>query len=85
MVRASRVAAIASSVILTVAMPAKTFFEKRTVASLDQAAFDEAQQRDETATRALSSVPIKARNTRKILRASRLMDLLDFYWTVLIC
>lgn len=33
--------------------------EKRTVASLDQAAFAEAQQRDDTATRAFSSIPIK--------------------------
>ncbi|KAL6242851.1 hypothetical protein RBB50_010497 [Rhinocladiella similis] len=33
--------------------------EKRTVTALDQAAFEEAQQRDDTATRAFSSVPIK--------------------------
>jgi hypothetical protein len=32
--------------------------EKRTVTALDQAAFEEAQQRDDTATRAFSSVPI---------------------------
>ncbi len=32
--------------------------EKRTVTALDQAAFDEAQQRDDTATRAFSSVSI---------------------------
>ncbi|KIW47564.1 uncharacterized protein PV06_00252 [Exophiala oligosperma] len=33
--------------------------EKRTVTALDQGAFEEAQQRDDTATRAFSSVPIK--------------------------
>ncbi|CAD6444966.1 997f33c9-20b8-47c1-9e75-7ffa2b48a494 [Sclerotinia trifoliorum] len=33
-------------------------FRKRVVTSLDQAAFEEAQQRDDTATRAFSSVPI---------------------------
>ncbi|KAF7857161.1 hypothetical protein EAF04_009402 [Stromatinia cepivora] len=33
-------------------------FYKRVVTSLDQAAFEEAQQRDDTATRAFSSVPI---------------------------
>ncbi|EDN92833.1 hypothetical protein SS1G_08698 [Sclerotinia sclerotiorum 1980 UF-70] len=33
-------------------------FRKRVVTSLDQTAFEEAQQRDETATRAFSSVPI---------------------------
>jgi hypothetical protein len=33
--------------------------ERRTVTSLNQAAFQEAQQRDDTATRALSSVEIK--------------------------
>ncbi|KAK5061588.1 hypothetical protein LTR84_008132 [Exophiala bonariae] len=33
--------------------------EKRAVTQLDQAAFEEAQQRDDTATRAFSSVPIK--------------------------
>ncbi|KIW85852.1 hypothetical protein Z517_01244 [Fonsecaea pedrosoi CBS 271.37] len=33
--------------------------EKRTVTSLDQASFEEAQQRDDTATRAFSGVPIK--------------------------
>ena len=33
--------------------------EKRVVTALDQAAFEEAQQRDDTATRAFSSVPIK--------------------------
>ena len=35
--------------------------EKRTVAALNQAAFQEAQQRDATATRAFSSVAIKVR------------------------
>lgn len=34
--------------------------EKRAVTKLDQAAFEEAQQRDNTATRVFSSVPIKA-------------------------
>lgn len=34
---------------------------KRVVASLDQAAFEEAQRRDDTATRAFSSVPITVR------------------------
>ncbi|THV45584.1 hypothetical protein BGAL_0472g00040 [Botrytis galanthina] len=33
-------------------------FRKRVVASLDQTAFEEAQQRDDTATRAFTSVPI---------------------------
>jgi hypothetical protein len=33
--------------------------EKRAVTQLNQAAFEEAQQRDDTATRAFSSVPIK--------------------------
>ncbi|KIW31843.1 uncharacterized protein PV07_03436 [Cladophialophora immunda] len=33
--------------------------EKRTVTALDQASFEEAQQRDDTATRAFSSIPIK--------------------------
>ncbi|TGO25592.1 hypothetical protein BPAE_0077g00400 [Botrytis paeoniae] len=33
-------------------------FRKRVVASLDQTAFEEAQQRDDTATRAFASVPI---------------------------
>ncbi|EXJ71743.1 uncharacterized protein A1O5_05552 [Cladophialophora psammophila CBS 110553] len=33
--------------------------EKRTVTALDQATFEEAQQRDDTATRAFSSIPIK--------------------------
>ncbi|OAP60872.1 hypothetical protein AYL99_05874 [Fonsecaea erecta] len=33
--------------------------EKRTVTALDQASFEEAQQRDNTATRAFSSIPIK--------------------------
>ncbi len=32
---------------------------KRTVTALNQAAFEEAQQRDDTAIRAFSSVPIK--------------------------
>lgn len=36
--------------------------EKRTVTELNQAAFEEAQQRDDTATRVFSSVPIKARS-----------------------
>ena len=34
-------------------------FQERTVTSLNQAAFEEAQQRDDTATRAFSSIPIK--------------------------
>jgi hypothetical protein len=34
--------------------------EKRTVTELNQAAFEEAQQRDNAATRVFSSVPIKA-------------------------
>jgi len=34
--------------------------EKRAVTELNQAAFEEAQQRDDTATRVFSSVPIKA-------------------------
>ncbi|KIX94489.1 uncharacterized protein Z520_09875 [Fonsecaea multimorphosa CBS 102226] len=33
--------------------------EKRAVTALDQASFEEAQQRDDTATRAFSSIPIK--------------------------
>lgn len=33
--------------------------DKRAVTQLNQAAFEEAQQRDNTATRAFSSVPIK--------------------------
>ncbi|RFU35045.1 hypothetical protein B7463_g1308, partial [Scytalidium lignicola] len=36
--------------------------EERNVTSLDQQAFEEAQQRDDTATRAFSSVPIKTSN-----------------------
>jgi hypothetical protein len=37
--------------------------EKRTVTALNQAAFEEAQQRDDTATRAFSSIPIKVRSS----------------------
>ncbi|KIV85023.1 hypothetical protein PV11_00761 [Exophiala sideris] len=39
---------------------AHPMIEKRNVTALNQAAFEEAQQRDNTATRAFSSVPIKA-------------------------
>ena len=35
------------------------FLRPRNVTSLNQQAFEEAQQRDDTATRAFSSVPIK--------------------------
>lgn len=38
-------------------------FRKRVVASLDQTAFEEAQQRDDTATRAFTSVPIIVRSS----------------------
>lgn len=38
---------------------ARPVIEARTVTSLDQAATAEAQQRDDTATRAFSGVPIK--------------------------
>ena len=38
---------------------ARPVVENRAVTTLDQNAFDEAQQRDDTATRELSSVPIK--------------------------
>ncbi|KIW95084.1 uncharacterized protein Z519_03667 [Cladophialophora bantiana CBS 173.52] len=38
--------------------------EKRAVTALDQAAFEEAQQRDDTATRAFSSIPIKTSDGR---------------------
>ena len=44
---------------------ARPLVEKRTVTQLDQAATAEAQQRDDTATRAFSSVPIKVRHTTK--------------------
>lgn len=37
--------------------------EKRTVTSLNEAAFEEAQQRDDTATRAFSSIPIKVHSS----------------------
>jgi len=40
---------------------ASPFVEVRTVASLNQAAFEQAQQRDNTATRAFSSTEIKVR------------------------
>lgn len=42
---------------ITTALPGT--IQQRTVTSLDQAAFDEAHTRDDTATRAFSSVPIK--------------------------
>jgi hypothetical protein len=35
--------------------------DKRTVTSLNEAAFEQAQQRDDTATRAFSAVQIKVR------------------------
>jgi hypothetical protein len=38
-----------------------TTVDKRTVTSLNEAAFEQAQQRDNTATRAFSAVQIKAR------------------------
>lgn len=53
---APKITALLSLAALTSALP---FFNKRVVASLDQAAFEEAQQRDATATRALSAVEIK--------------------------
>lgn len=43
----------------TLALTSASPLEVRTVASLDQAAFEEAQQRDATATRAFSSTEIK--------------------------
>jgi len=47
-----------ASVALSFASP----LEVRTVAALNTAAFEEAQQRDNTATRAFSSVEIKVRS-----------------------
>lgn len=50
---------------LTSASPASL---KRAVQELNQAAFEEAQQRDDTATRAFSATAIKVCNSVKILR-----------------
>jgi hypothetical protein len=50
---------------LTAALPAG--IEVRTVAALNQAAFQEAQQRDATATRAFSSVAIKVHRTTAMI------------------
>lgn len=52
----SKITVLLSLAALTSALP---FFGKRVVASLDQAAFEEAQQRDATATRAFSAIEIK--------------------------
>ena len=48
---------------LPTAGPTITPLQRRNVTSLDQAAFQEAQQRDDTATRAFSSIPIKVSKT----------------------
>ena len=50
-----------STLVLSVvaASYAAPFLEARNVTTLNQQAFEEAQQRDATATRAFSSVPIK--------------------------
>ena len=58
---------IMASRMLTLVLAAASFIdalpvaEKRAVTTLDQVAFEEAQRRDDTATRAFSSVPIKVR------------------------
>lgn len=44
---------------LSVALPSRTLHAPRAVASLNQAAFEEAQQRDDTATRLFSGTTIK--------------------------
>jgi hypothetical protein len=68
---------------LTSALPA---VEKRTVPSLNQAAFKEAQQRDNTATRAFSSVEIKVCHSVPLLKLDHLlMSPTDFIWTVPLC
>ena len=49
-------ALLLASAAVTSALPG---VERRVVTSLNQAAFAEAQQRDDTATRAFSAIPIK--------------------------
>ena len=49
------------------AVPVHGIHGKRIATSLDQASFEEAQQRDDTATRAFFSIPIKVRRARTIV------------------
>lgn len=61
---ASLSALLFSAVSLTSAIPV---LERRVVQALDQAAFAEAQQRDDTATRAFSDTEIKVGNSHRSL------------------
>jgi hypothetical protein len=56
--------------------------QSRGVTSLNQGAFEEAQQRDATATRAFSSIEIKACSS--LLKQGALLTTVDFNWRLFV-